>query len=343
MNVSKIFGKTSPKVLSDAQFDGLVKQYVEYAGGKLLTNEILSLVKKYNSCFKVPTIIGIEIEVENCKELPLPSFWMQEGDGSLRNGGKEFKSQPLTPSQAFIALALLWQIMSKSGGKPEFSWRTSIHIHINVLELDSEEVKRLLLLSMIFENLFFSIVGSDREQSNFCVPLTRSSILPHVRTFVMGGTLNALSKYWNAGGSDHPMGLFKYAAVNLTRLSDLGTVEFRHLGGTNQLSLVLLWLAVLLKVYQAAISMTTQEIISKVLELNNTRKYEKFMQDVFGTDLAKALTVSDYEALFETLTKVKELFVMYPKYEGVSKDSALVAYAKYAHERRKKEGPPVKK
>jgi hypothetical protein len=317
MSIGSSLGKVSPKAYTEEDFDEHLKGFIAYTGIKVKS---LDSLKNYKHLFDVPTLVGIEIEVENIgKILPLFSpYWVVKNDLSLRNNGKEFMSIPVSPRQAFHSLALLWEVLYKLA-KPDFSWRTSIHFHLNVLELGNDEVRKMMLLSLLFEDLLFEFVGRNREQSIFCVPLHQSTQMSLLRSFISKkkSLMDIAGEKWN-----------KYSAVNLSRIPDLGTVEFRHLGGTDDLDKVLTWLSFLLQIYQASVGLSMDSIRTKVLELNTSSKYWEFVTQVFTPDIVMKMKIKDWESLFKhTISKAKDFFVDPIKFPEIKDDSTLAKYA----------------
>ena len=67
------------------------------------------------------------------------NLWIVEQDGSLRDGGLELKSIPIFGLDVLTALNDLEKFFNEHDFKPKFSRRTSVHIHINVLDMDYEQ------------------------------------------------------------------------------------------------------------------------------------------------------------------------------------------------------------
>jgi hypothetical protein len=328
MNLSATFGIHTPAAPDPAKFSASAKGFNKYTGLPGASFD------SYKTVFITPTVVGIEVEVENIlKEVSVPFFWIQDADGSLRNSGKEFKTIPLLPEQAFEALDILWKVLHKaSGNKPDFSWRSSIHFHVNALDLDSEEFRRWVMLSLLFENVFFLLAGESREQSNFCVPLCRSSLTGSLNKYLLGqSNEKKLFAVWNASGGDSNNGAYKYSAINFSRLGDLGTVEFRHLGGTDDLKIIYLSLAVALKLYLTEVSIGKSTLIDKINALNTEKSYAMFVKTILGKELVaqleKVAKVNYQDLLQGSVTKVKEMISKAPVFADCSVDSSLIAYA----------------
>lgn len=165
-------------------------------------------------------IAGVELEIEDVDGVGggLPSGWHSEEDGSLRNHGQEFISPPLN-AEALIAHFehIHKKLVPHSGKKQHFSDRTSIHVHVNCLDLTQEEVKSTLLWYALFEPVFFAMVAPNRSNNIHCVGLDQTSLSEHYRR-----TLPLFVQKWS-----------KYTALNLLPLSSQGTIEFRHMEGHN--------------------------------------------------------------------------------------------------------------
>ena len=216
-------------------------------------------------------LIGIEVEVENVPNyISLDYYWKSKHDGSLRNNGCEFTSIPLRAYQVPYALDYLWKQMCQEND-PDFSPRTSIHIHLNVRDMTVDQIKVLTLLYSIFERHFFHIAGTKREESIFCVPLYLSKQVQVIKDIPYS------LQNWH-----------KYNAVNLgtiTGTADVprfGTIEFRHLYGTMDNDIIINWINNILYLRQASLSYTFDELSDKVKDMNSTSEYIALYSTVFG-------------------------------------------------------------
>lgn len=326
MKLSNKTGIQSPLPLKN--FRDLSEQFGNYLGmnGRWY-KEGVENAALYKHVFNVPTVLGIEVEVESInKELPIPGYWTMKGDGSLRNSGREFVSTPMSPEQAFVGISILWRILDKMCGGHDFSWRTSIHVHLNVLDMEEEEFQKLMLLCIVFEDLFFELVGNDRREGVFCIPITRSTHHQELRKFFQGNlSVKQLSQRWQ-----------KYSACNIARLfgggpgqegAGLGTVEFRHLGGTKDIRVVMTWISMILQLYQAAITLSKEKLHGRILDLNTSSKYVDFINSVFTPEVTSRLHIKDFAGIMSnTISRTKEMLVKAPKFGKIQKDSPMMAY-----------------
>lgn len=218
-------------------------------------------------------LVGIEIEVENMHNSmpPFQAYWAAKADGSLRNAGIELVSVPLQVKQIQLAMEHAWKCMY-TNNKPDFSNRTSIHVHLNCRDMSQNQIYVMCLLYAIFEKHFYAFAGQRRLNSIFCVPLYRTNILSSLKDVIYG-----LTPTWH-----------KYTGLNLLPLLDnhgqrgFGTIEFRHLYGTHELQKIYSWINQILCLRKAAMSMTVTEIETEIFQMNTTSSYMDLYHRVFG-------------------------------------------------------------
>lgn len=185
-------------------------------------------------------VCGIEYEIEDITQDfngLKAHFSVNHGitvtkDGSLRNNGMEFVTEPGTIVQQGAWLKNINDTL-KLGDEP-FTHRTSTHVHVNVLNLSLEKLHTFTMIYAMFEPLFFDFAGGERKNSIFCVPLNYTFLPSKYNTGI-----TSLINLWS-----------KYTAYNLKRTPEIGTVEFRHLFGTNDWKIISKWLTLLSRLYE---------------------------------------------------------------------------------------------
>lgn len=238
-------------------------------------------------------LLGIEIEVENITSYTqLPYYWKSKEDGSLRNYGAEFVSIPLRAYQVEHALDHL-NANINAFNKPDFSPRTSVHIHMNVRDMSWDQIKTLILLYAIFERHFFHIAGTKRETSVFCVPLYKTEALRQFDVIEIG-------MQWH-----------KYTAINLGTIlgngdvPNFGTIEFRHLYGTLDKNIIINWINNILCLRKAVINLPFEQLVAKIKDLNTSSEYYALYKETFGEyALTDLMTKKDFEHCVTTTKKV---------------------------------------
>lgn len=220
----------------------------------------------------LPTqLLGVEVECErvasNTINGYIPDTWIKVvPDGSLRNSGLEFVT---CPHKAEYTEELLTFLFANLGKNHEFSPRTSIHVHMNVQDMKIGEVASLLYVYLTFERLLYKWVGNGREDNIFCVPLQQTMLPKSIHEILT----KAMPINWT-----------KYCGMNLSPYRDKGTVEFRHLHGTDSLEVVLQWIQILLRMMKYAKSVPNNYILPRILSLNTNSEYRMFLEEVFEED-----------------------------------------------------------
>lgn len=175
--------------------------------------------------------VGIEIEMENAVGSYNPTtkakkIWSYKEDHSLRDGGIEFISSPMNPNGLEGALTCLIDSFPK--GAIAFSPRTSVHVHVNVQDIDTNKLPLLVRFYRLFESSFFEFVGQKRARNTYCCPLYLTNI-PSFRT---------------------PQRWPKYTALNLRPVGTQGTVEFRHMHGTLDTHKLIMWVSAIVNLVE---------------------------------------------------------------------------------------------
>jgi hypothetical protein len=181
-------------------------------------------------------VAGVECEIEAVANPIAMGIFNPIPDGSLRNNGIEFVSVPTTKLDLVQGFRHLHKNLVFQAKIDPFSSRTSTHVHVNCLSLTEEQARTMVLLYALFEECFFIMVKPERRDNIHCVPLTETH-MPSVYKF----PITKMVQNWH-----------KYTALNLKRMADLGTMEFRHLHGTNNAEEFEQWLECLENLWKLA-------------------------------------------------------------------------------------------
>lgn len=189
--------------------------------------------------------VGVEIEIEGVREFhdgaygPLPlttesahlwgKWWKIKTDGSLRNSGAEFMTQPLLLTQALDALEEFYGEWSK---RPTWdgSIRCGIHVHVDCRDYTMDNFGALFTAYSLVEPALFDFVGKDREECIYCIPWYRAPNDADVLVKKVLAPKMNMQNFMPAveGGSHINHRLSKYSALFWSPLAWYGTVEFRH-------------------------------------------------------------------------------------------------------------------
>lgn len=219
---------------------------------------------KFKTTWKDNEFIGAEFEIEGYT-LPddedLKYHWRAIVDDSLRpppgpdGMAREYLlKKPVSP-ETFKdkCFPYLLKSIERTGGKTEFSVRCSTHVHVGVHQLYYYQVFLMMGLYFVFEDLFYPLVGKDRDGGLFCVGSNTSEAM-----------VNAISYLLTNGGEFRKSGVMigsslKYSSVNLITMSNLGTIEFRAMEGTVDKERIYLWLDILVALRDYASTITPQQ------------------------------------------------------------------------------------
>lgn len=249
-------------------------------------------------------LIGIEVEVENTQFVgDIQRPWNVKEDGSLRNGGRELVSDPINASSAPEALYHL--LVRGLSSECSFNMRTSIHIHINATDMTDEQIRNLVAIYTIFEPALFNFAGRGRWKSVFCVPLNECNQLAYAALRNIG------DGRWE-----------KYTALNLRRLADLGTIEFRHLGGTFDVDHVCQWIDMICSLKAYVMNTPTAAIRAEIAQMHPYTDFNGIAQRVFG-EYARLLQVSDSTVYYSASLNARMVFSQKQETFRVAEESPL--------------------
>lgn len=253
----------------------------EYFVKRIYTQQLLEdkqkKLKSYPPIVPNDVYVGIEIEVENIAAAFNDPYgvWSYRADGSLRNSGVEWVSVPLKGPEIVAGLVDFFERIPHNY---HFSPRTSIHFHFDVRDKTLDQLKSIVLTYLAVEPLLYKFVGGDRDKNVFCVPLWETYLVNDLSSFIEKRLIR------------ESMQETRYAGLNLDAIRKFGTIEFRQLGGTDDLNKILTWINLLMRVYQ--FGLVHPNVLKTIVELNTNSFYIGFLNDVFG-QLVHVLNISD--------------------------------------------------
>lgn len=184
--------------------------------------------------FRTPRL-GIELEFEGFDDMyPELGYWDCEGDPSLRNGGVEFISHPLSSKDLVPALDEVQTTIEDFGVMA--TDRCGLHVHMNVQYWTWSKLLRYLTLYALMEPTIFHEFADGRQDNHFCVPLTLDNDLIDK---IAADAVNLRNGKRHV--DIHLTHGAKYSALNLRPIDGQGTMEFRHVRGTTDMIEVQRW------------------------------------------------------------------------------------------------------
>ena len=227
-------------------------------------------------------LTGIEYEIESITNHGNAGKFLKNvtEDGSLRNNGYEYITNIHEYDKQLKVFKQLHETLKY--GEDAFTHRTSIHVHVNMLGLEVKQLKQFILLYVLTEPLFFKFVGKERENSVFCVPLYQTYLSQQYHK-----SSQWLAQHWH-----------KYTAFNLLPLEIQGSIEFRHMFGTNDFNKFETWLSSIKSLYDFVVENPQYNLMR---EIQNKDKINSLCEKI----LPKLYTKYDFKLLENTMLDVK--------------------------------------
>lgn len=216
--------------------------------------------------------VGVEIEVEG-KNLPHvdDAFWRSEHDGSLRGEALEYVfKKPVKADKAPALLKHLDKIFKAQGSELNFSFRTSVHVHVNCQHLTHAEYVSYIYTYLLLEEALMNYCGKDRKGNRFCLRLQDAE-----------GVLENLQYVFQ-----HERGLMdvagdnmRYSAINLAATLKYGSLEFRAMRGNMDVDILSTWVATLVRLRDFSKEMGTPVAVYDLFAKLGARG---FMKEALG-------------------------------------------------------------
>lgn len=256
----------------------------------------------------VPDKVGLEIEMEgvgNGGFNPKPvEGWVTHDDGSLRGGIEYVSNGPRTPAQVVDDLARLREEFERINFVPVFSFRTSLHVHVNVRDLTWLQVFNLWTLYTIFESMLIDIGGEERKGNVHCISACDAeATVNSLRQLLSRREINidvAADYLQRVTSRDR-----RYAAFNWASIPQFGTVEFRSHRGTMDQAAVVNWVNTLIELKRAAKMFDNPQ---DVVTAFSSAGLEQFSRNVFGDNHPVTTMINSYSSdVWEAVRLVQEV------------------------------------
>lgn len=228
-----------------------------------------------------PDSFGLELEMEGLDGINLGDFtidfgntqgWSVHEDGSLRNGVEFVSNGPRLFSDLPGDLDRLNRKIDKRAMfKPNFSLRTSVHVHMNVQHLTWLEVINIFVLYLMYEQALIEFGGEERNGNVHCLSgLDAQSNVEYFRRALVAdiepdndytrnygrNTFRSVSQAIVDRGR-------RYAALNFAALPQHGTLEFRTHRGTRDTAEIMEWVTIIRSLRDAAVAYNNpQQIVA---------------------------------------------------------------------------------
>jgi len=239
--------------------------------------------------------VGVEIELEGVlmgkpiSSLIAPKYWKVEDEGSIREGAELIFSSPLQGSQIVSAMSsfrdFLDNFNSYTNRFPVISDRCSLHVHVDVSDMELQQIHTMTILYGIYEKVFFQLLNPSRYNLNYCIPIVSSNF---------GTVFNKIAK---SSISDYLVNIEvmcdKYSNLNYKSILKFGSLEFRGHPGTLNPNEIIDWINILLSIKKWSIGNTLDQL--KVKELNASL----LTKEVFEKNYLQIMTTNFFQENFK--------------------------------------------
>jgi len=238
--------------------------------------------------------IGIEIELEvnpQCDFPQSPVHWLLIGEDSLRHGFEIITKGNLRigTSRYNNTLASLSEFLGKHKDILQTSIRTSTHLHFSVLDYTIHEIYNICLHYYLIENLLVATNDKCRHGNLFCRRLQDANgIIKHMKESIANGSI----QYF--------VNQYKYGALNLASISNLGSVEFRFMEASTDPSLTKLNLDI--QILHSLVTKCRRFNIHNSIKLIEDHGIKPFLSSFLTQEQVEYLTNLDIETLNEFST-----------------------------------------
>jgi hypothetical protein len=157
-----------------------------------------------------------------------------------------------------------------------------------------QQIYNILITYQCFEDLLYNFAGKERKRSIFCVPVGNTSYYRDTKRILF---------------SNEFPGWSKYTGLNLAPLHEYGTLEFRHLRGTHDKSVVFQWLHILYSLYNFAINKDTDELEQLIIEASNRSDFFGLGYAVFGPHFFALTNNTNYQKKMTEDFAISKLFM----------------------------------
>lgn len=185
--------------------------------------------------------VGLELEIEagalpnegDLATIITPKSkvrWAAKADGSLRGEAVEYVlTGPAYIDEVPLLLGGLWDKFRQRGTQFRLSNRCSTHVHVNMSGKKVNHLTSIIALWTTLEEALINWCGEERKSNHFC--LTAKDSIPLIQKW---------QEFLRTGRMDYPEG-FKYSALNVRTLRQIGSFEFRPMRASTEPEPLLDW------------------------------------------------------------------------------------------------------
>lgn len=260
---------------------------------------------------------GIEIEAEGAR-LRISDddtkFWSSHDDGSLRGAFPGSRHEYVTRGAikyGEVSDAIDELIELNKGATWDFSFRTSVHVHLNAQEYTERQLQNVIYTYLLVEELMINYCGEERKCNRFCLRVQDADGIFLALNNLYSGGLKSFIVFLNDN--------LRYCSLNLNCLRKYGSIEFRGMRGTIDKKVLTTWITAIANIEKYALSKAD---ITEIHDDYAESQYEEFVQKVLG-DVYKDFLYEGYEhdmaQSFSLTIELPHLFQVYNEKEKLAK------------------------
>ena len=257
--------------------------------------------------------VGVEVELENMHGYSVVSnLWTTKNEGSLRRGGLEYIfSEPLFGADVITALDVLEKELTPLS--PSIDENCSVHVHIDVRDMAAEDINKLILLYVIYEQSLYRYASPERENNVFCLSFNRSQQL----LAPLGSIIDSITHGRTGTLVDTIRRMPRYCGLNLNAIQLFGSVEFRSHRATYKKDEILKWINILMCLKRAATdpsfnirpyltikSLGIEHATTVIFGEHASSILSSELEDEINTGMALARRITNKKLLNEVITKM---------------------------------------
>ena len=239
--------------------------------------------------------VGIEIEMEG-RGFPHEDLdsWYSKEDGSLRGDSREYVLiRPCKRDDVPARLESLSRDLKEVGATIKPSYRTGVHIHVNIRALTFVQTFNFIFTYMMLEHLMMEYAGEGRAGNLFCLRVEDAEgVMDNMRKVIKTKSLAHFH-------TDE----VRYSSMNLKAIKQYGSIEFRGLPFIGDFEKVGTWASLLLAIKDYSLTLKTpQELAENISKLGPV----KLCEEIFG-DLLKDLPQDKWDTLLDGVRRAQPL------------------------------------
>lgn len=234
------------------------------------------------SIFPVQSYVGVEIELENVSRDLVQGLrnWNVVAEGSV-SGWELVLKEPMSCDQLYLAINELKSIAGDINEEETFTERTSNHVHIDIRDMTYTQFMNFLTLSVMFEPVMYKYVAPHRSSNHFCWSfLDSEGLITRLNTVSRRVREDGELAARMAFRDQFSQGSTKYSGINLSSVSQYGSLEFRMHEGTINGNAIIRWINILLSIKEYA--MGDERTPQNILETKQSVGIDSIFTAVLG-------------------------------------------------------------